>query len=77
MATISNGEVEALARQLLREQLECSPWFRQGLSERQRMKRIQLEVDAWWHLMIPEASQQLVECAITAPRHPKRQQSAA
>ena len=46
MPTIRNDEVEAEARALLREQIERSPWFREGLTEEERQSRIQLEVDA-------------------------------
>ncbi len=63
MVTINNEQVEALARQLLWEQIERSAWFREGLSEAERQKRIRLEVDAWWHLKVEEAAQQLADGA--------------
>ena len=63
MATISNNQVEALARQLLWEQIDRSAWFREGLSEAERQKRIRLEVDAWWHLKVEEAAQRLADRA--------------
>ena len=46
MPTISNDEVEALARRLLWEQIDRSPWFREGMTAARRRSRIQLEVDA-------------------------------
>ncbi len=63
MPTIRNDEVEAEARALLREQIDRSPWFREGLTDTERQKRISLEVDAWWHLKVEEAAQRLVDRA--------------
>ena len=60
MLTIRNDEVEAEARALLREQIDRSPWFREGLSDAERQKRISLEVDAWWHLKVEEAAHRLI-----------------
>ncbi len=37
MPTISNDEVEAEARALLRERVEHSPWFWQAMSDRERL----------------------------------------
>ena len=64
MPTISNDEVEVDARALLREQLMRSPWFREGLSDDERQKRIGLEVDAWWHLKVGEAARRLIDRAV-------------
>ncbi len=64
MLTISSDQVEKLARALLHEQLECSPWFREGMTEQERQSRIQLEVDAWWHLKAEEAARLLVDRAM-------------
>ncbi len=64
MPTISNDEVEAEARALLREQIERSPWFREELSENERQERISLEVDAWWHLKVEKAAQRLIDRAV-------------
>jgi hypothetical protein len=63
LPTISADEVEAEARALLRDQIDRSPWFREGLSERERQERIQLEVDAWWHLKVEEAACRLIDRA--------------
>ena len=63
MATISNDQVEALARQLLWEQIDRSPWFREGLTNAERQSRIQREVEAWWHLKAEEAAHRLVDQA--------------
>ena len=64
MATISNDEVEAEARSLLREQIGRSPWFREGLSDDERRERIRLEVDVWWHLKVEEAARRLIDRAV-------------
>ena len=58
MPTISNEAVEA--RALLQDQIERSPWFREGMTEAQRQSRTQLEVDAWWHLKVEEAARRLI-----------------
>ena len=63
MATISNDQVEALARQLLWEHIDRSPWFREGLTDVERQSRIQREVDAWWHLKVEEAAHRLIDHA--------------
>ncbi len=64
MPGISNDAVEAEARALLREQIERSHWFREGLTAAQRRSRIQLEVDAWWHLKVEEAARRLIDRAV-------------
>ena len=64
MPTISNDEVEAEARAILRDQIDRSQWFREGLTEEERRQRIQLEVDAWWHLKVEEAARRLVAHAM-------------
>ncbi len=60
MATISNDQVEALARQLLWEQIDRSAWFA-GLSEEERTAAIEADVEQWWHLRAGEAARILVE----------------
>jgi hypothetical protein len=60
LPTISNDEVEAQARAILREQIDRSPWFREGLTDAERQERIQREVDAWWHLKVEEAAHRLI-----------------
>jgi hypothetical protein len=63
LVTISNNQVEALARQLLWEQIDRSPWFREELTDAERQSRIQREVDAWWHLKVEEAAHRLLDHA--------------
>ena len=61
MPTIRNDEVEAEARAILRDQINRSPWFREGLSDDERQERIGLEVGAWWHLTVEEAACRLID----------------
>ncbi len=67
MGTITVSDVEAEARWLLREQITRSAWFRNGMTEQERRKRIELEVDAWWHLKAEEVGKQLIERATPEP----------
>ncbi len=59
MPSISNDEVEALARQLLWEQIDRSAWF-SGMSEEKRTAAIEADVEQWWHLRAEEAARILV-----------------
>ena len=63
MPTVSNDEVEAEARAILRDQIDRSPWFREGLTDVERQERIQREVEAWWHLKVEEAAHRLIDRA--------------
>ncbi len=63
MAQISDSDVEAEARWLLREQITASAWFRLGMTDKQRRERIEMEVDAWWHLKVEEAAHRLIDHA--------------
>ncbi len=63
MATISNDAVEALARQLLREQIERSAWF-EGMTKEARAAAIAADVEQWWHLKEGEAAQILIDQAV-------------
>ena len=60
MATITNDQVERLARQLLWEQIERSLWFA-GLSDDERTAAIAADVEQWWHLRAGEAAQILLD----------------
>ncbi len=60
MATISNDQVEVLARQLLWKQIDRSAWFA-GMSEDVRTAAIEADVEQRWHLKAGEAAQLLVE----------------
>ena len=67
MAQVSDSDVEAEARWLLREQITASAWFRNGMTDKQRRERIELEVDAWWHLKAVEVARQLIGRATPEP----------
>ena len=64
MAILTNSQVEALARQLLREQIERSAWF-SGCAEEARKAAIAADVEQWWHLKTGEAAQILVSQVAT------------
>ena len=67
MATITNAQVEALARQLLWDQIDSSTWHA-GLSDEERAAAIAADVEAWWHLRAGEAAQRLVDRAIAGQK---------
>ena len=73
MATITNAQVEALARQLLWDQIDSSTWHA-GLSEEERTAAITADVEAWWHLRAGEAAQMLVDRAIAGQKSPRKTQ---
>lgn len=67
MATITNAQVEALARQLLWDQIDASTWHA-GMTDEQRAAAITADVEAWWHLRAGEAARMLVERAIAGQK---------
>ena len=67
MATITNAQVEALARQLLWDQIDASTWHA-GITDEQRAAAIAADVEAWWHLRAGEAAQMLVDRAIAGQK---------
>jgi hypothetical protein len=54
-------EIEALARALLRQRIEQTPWFRTGMTETQRQAAIDRDVDEHWRLFVPDAVKRLAE----------------
>ena len=60
MSDAPSDPVEAEARRLLRDLISRLPWY-PGLSTAERAKRIDEEVDRWWYLEIPEATERLAE----------------
>lgn len=54
MATIGNKDIEAEARVLLRKQIQDSAWY-PNLRKKERLERIEQDVDRHWHLMIADA----------------------
>jgi hypothetical protein len=73
LPTIRNEDVEALARQLLWDQIDRSAWHH-GLSEEERTAAITADVEAWWHLRAGEAAQMLVDRAIAGQKSPRMTQ---
>lgn len=73
MATITNAQVEALARQILWDQISGSEWYA-GLTEEARRAAIVADVEAWWHLKAEEAASMLVERAIAGQKSSKKAQ---
>ena len=67
MATITNAQVEALARQLLWDQIDASTWHA-GITDEQRTAAIAADVEAWWHLRAGEAAQMLVDRVIAGQK---------
>jgi hypothetical protein len=61
VATIKDEEVELEARAIVRERIECTPWFRKGFTGPQRQKAIEREVDRCWILFVKDAAARLVE----------------
>ena len=57
--TAGDDEIEAEARAMLRERLERTTWFRNGLTEEQRQAAVEQEVEARWHLFIHDAIKRL------------------
>lgn len=58
MSEISDDEIEALARAMMRETIEASGWY-PALRGEFRQTRIEEDVDRHWHLMIAEARKRL------------------
>ena len=58
MTSISNEDIEAEARALLRKQLQDSAWY-PGMREDDRRKRIEQDVDRYWYVKVGEAVQRL------------------
>jgi hypothetical protein len=60
MASIGPDQVEAEARALLKEAIERSGWY-PILSGAERDKRIEQDVESYWHLMAQEAARRLLD----------------
>ncbi len=61
MATVRNEDIEHEARTMLRERIERTPWFQNGMTKKQRQAAIEREVDRTWHLFICDAAQRLID----------------
>jgi hypothetical protein len=53
-------EIEALARAMLRQRIEQTPWFRIRMTATQRQAAIQRDIDEHWRLFVPDAVRWLV-----------------
>jgi hypothetical protein len=62
MARITDAEIEALAREMLRETIERSGWYPELRGEF-RAQRIEQDVQQQWYLMVAVARQRLEEQA--------------
>jgi hypothetical protein len=58
MATIPDHEIDALAREMLRETIVRSGWYPELRGEF-RAQRIEEDVERHWHLMALQAREQL------------------
>lgn len=67
MASIGPDQVEAEARALLKEAIERSGWY-PILSPEERCKRIEQDVERYWHVMAQEAAQRLLDRFETCSR---------
>ena len=60
MPQVTQEQVEAEARAILREKLKRMPWH-SGLPPAERKRLIQEDVDRWWHLEVAEAARRLLD----------------
>ncbi len=60
MPEVTEKQIEAGARRILREKIKRMPWH-QGCSPEERRRRIEADVDQWWHLEAEEATRRLKE----------------
>ena len=67
MTAISDYEIEALAREMLRETILRSGWYPELRGEF-RAKRIEEDVERHWHLMATKARERLAK-VLTGDKH--------
>ncbi len=60
MLPLTNKRIEMEARRILRAKLKAMPWH-DGCSPEERRRRIEADVEVWWHLEIAEAARRLRE----------------
>ena len=51
-------QIEAEARRILRAKIKRLPWH-PGCSPEERRRRIEADVEVWWHLEVREAARRL------------------
>jgi hypothetical protein len=60
MQEVTQEQIEAEARRVLREKIKRMPWHA-GLPPEERKRRIQEDVDRWWFLEVQEAARRLLD----------------
>ncbi len=60
MPELTPHQIEAEARRIVRKKLRSFPWH-QGCSPEERRRRIEADVDLWWHLEADKAARRLKE----------------
>ena len=60
MPEVTGKQIEAEARRILREKIKRMPWH-EGCSREERRRRIEADVDRWWHLEVEEATRRLLD----------------
>ena len=60
MLPLPNKRIEMEARRILREKIKRMPWHA-GLPPEERKRRIEADVEVWWHLEVREAAKRLRE----------------
>ena len=58
MPGVTEKRIEAEARRILRAKIGRMPWHA-GCSPDERNRRIEADVDRWWHLEVREAARRL------------------
>ncbi len=59
MPEVTQRQIELEARRILREKLKRMPWH-QGCSPEEQKRRIEADVEQWWHLEAEEAARRLL-----------------
>ncbi len=75
MGAVDDKLIEAAAREMLRERIKATPWYRMGMSSKRRQRAIEREVDAYWHLFIPDAEKHLRASTEDGERQPSQSKS--
>ncbi len=75
MPTIDDKSIEAAAREMLRERIKATPWYRMGMSSKGRQRAIERDVDAYWHLFVPAAEKHLRASTEYGERQPSKSKS--
>ncbi len=74
MPTIDDKSIEAAAREMLRERIKATPWYRIGMTNKLRQEAIEREVETYWRLFISDATKHLCESTEDDERQPSEAQ---